>query len=96
MTKIEQKHIDTVGLKRFDEAAARAMLRLKNDGKLRAAIKLRESLAYAMALKATGFPVHSFSLASKANEKRFGAPSHEIQALCDEYLNSTEVEETAT
>ena len=93
MTRAEEKHIDAVGLDKFDAVAAQAMFRLKMDGRLRAAVKLREELAYRMALRATGFKDDAFSLATKAHERKFGAASHEMQSICDEFLNSVEVVE---
>jgi len=89
MTKNEQKHIDTVGLDKFDAEAARAMFRLKMDGRLRAAVRLREELAYRMALKATGYKDKPFSL----YRRTFGEPTQEMQDICDEFLNSVEAVE---
>ena len=92
MTKAEEKHIDKVGLNLFEDVVTTSMMRLKMDGKLRAATKLREELAYQMALRATGFAdAKPFSLATKGNEARFGAATQEMQDICDEHLNSVEV-----
>lgn len=94
MTKSEQDHIAKVGLNFFEDVVTTSLMRLKMNGKLRAAYKIREELAYQMALRATGFKdVKPFSLASKANERRFGAATQEMQTICDEYLNSIEVVE---
>jgi len=89
MTKDEQKHIDTIGLDKFDAAVAQAMFRLKMEGRLRAAVRLREELAYRMALKATGYKDKLFSL----NRRQFGTPTQEMQDICDEFLNSVEAVE---
>lgn len=94
MTKAEQDHIAKVGLNFFEDVVMTSLMRLKMNGKLRAAYKLREELAYQMALRATGFKdVKPFSLASKLNTARFGTPTQEFQTICDEYLNSVEVVE---
>lgn len=94
MSKDEEKHIDAVGLDKFDAEVAKAMFRLKMNGKMRAAVKLREELAYQMALRSTGFKdAKPFSLGSKTNTARFGEPTQEMQTICDEYLNSVEVVE---
>lgn len=87
MTKAEEKHINNVGLHKFEAVVARALYRLKLDDKLRSAIKLRESLAYEMALRSTGFTARALSLATKQNEKRFGVATREMQDICDRYLN---------
>ncbi len=94
MKASERKHIDKVGLDKFDEAVARAMARLKKDGRLVAAEKLRRELAFQMALRATRYM--PFSLAGKTNERRFGLATQEMQDICDSYLNSVvEIEDVA-
>ena len=85
------KHIDAVGLDRFDAAVGRAMVRLKQDARLLGATKLRLALAERMALIATGSPREPFSLANG----RFGAPTQEMQDICDRYLETTEAEVNA-
>lgn len=88
----EEKHIDKVGLDFFDDVVTTSMVRLKMDGRLRAAVKLREELAYQMALRATAFAdLKPFSLATKAHEARFGIATQEMQDICDEHLNSVEI-----
>jgi hypothetical protein len=84
----ERKHVDAVGVDKFDRAADLAMVRLKKDARLCAADKLRRALSYEMAIIATGGPRRPFSLESG----RFGRPSQEMQDVCDFYINSTESE----
>jgi hypothetical protein len=80
-----------IGLDRFDAAVSRAMLLLKQDNKLRAAVKLRQELAYQMALRSTGCEdVRHMSLCGHY----FGTPTQEMQDIIDSYLNSVEVETT--
>lgn len=90
MKALERKHVDRVGLDKFDAEVTKALLRLKMDDRLRAAYKLRPELAFQMALRITGF--QPFSLATKTNERRFGRATQEMQDICDEYLRSVEPE----
>jgi hypothetical protein len=87
-----QKHIDAVGLDVFDRAVGKAMLRLKQDGRLLSATKLRQKLSEEMAIIATGGPRRPFSL--EKYQASFGQATQEMQDIVDHYINTTESEIT--
>jgi hypothetical protein len=87
MKPSDQKHIDKVGLDVFNRAVGQAMVRLSQDARLLAATKLREDLAFEMALLATGAERRPFALAKRSNERRYGVPTKEMQDIIDHHLN---------
>lgn len=86
----EKKHIDAIGLDRWQHAVDAAMYRLKTqDTKLIAAPKLRRRTAEVMAIVATGGPRLPLSVMAFSGVEQHDA-TPELQTLVDHFIDTTE------